>query len=855
MGKRKVGQVMTPGSQLSSSHVNHGSSSQVDSHAEGANSQFSTVEFHDSQINSSHVDVSNSQSSSLDGCDSHLHLSHVNDSNSQLSPVPGPSGLSNDDHDSQSSSSPTSGNVSRPKSYMTKSRIKQKSLMKKDMRQQQFNKAKKDYLRGTFKSLHTCAKFYKVPYSTLYGMVQNDGVYSGSGRKSNVLSSDEELLVTKHVKWRASVGCGLTWSGLQKLVQEILIAATTSNTDRVTGYEAQGHMPNTSWVRRFADRNNLTLRATMEISKGRQICSAADMDKWFKDIEELLLDDPNLAPCLEDPSRVFNQDETAVEIGSDSQRVLAEIGTKVLYHVSGGSREHITVSYLCSASGAMVPPRVIYKGVRNMAPIHLKNLPTDGLSGTWNFSVSQKGYINQDLYVEVLKDLDQYLTLHSIQRPVLLIIDGAKAHISLQAAEFCLAKQIQPVLLKPNMTHLLQPLDLTFFCSLKKQLKSSAYEWQCDPANAGQVLNKYSIVGLLHKVTENCLRKPDLLANGFKRSGICPFNPGAPDKSKLLPATIFEPSADSSPGSVEQTTQSSPPQPTPGSSSMDISTQPPPTVYAEVPVCVSDIIPDSNSPISTSQLTIATPSPSPLADIGVPASLQCDISEMSHQDTHEDNISVDNYQFNFDNSTNDEVMDDQPVPVTSTPKHPTRKCSTCLKVIPVSVFSIHTSMCTTPTTSTTPTTTQDITVSPVIPEDKLKSVPEFNLDERIIQLNKFEVLLLTPDQVKEFNQKFSEKKVIQDEPLFNSWLPLKLSTIPTEAESIKRVLANHTASNIPKRKQARQQNLPTGKDRFNPTSQAWIQVLTEQEKKKKSPPGKSKVANQPKKTAKKKLRV
>ena len=67
-----------------------------------------------------------------------------------------------------------------------------------------------------------------------------------------------------------------------------------------------------------------------------------------------------------------------------------------------------------------------------------------------------------------------------------------------------------------------------------------AWEWQCDPSNAGQVLSKYSIVGLLHKATEICLNKPDLLSNGFRRSGICPFNPRAPDRDKLLPATIFE---------------------------------------------------------------------------------------------------------------------------------------------------------------------------------------------------------------------------------------------------------------------------------------------------------------------------
>ena len=57
-----------------------------------------------------------------------------------------------------------------------------------------------------------------------------------------------------------------------------------------------------------------------------------------------------------------------------------------------------------------------------------------------------------------------------------------------------------------------------------------------------------------------------------------------------------------------------------------------------------------------------------------------------------------------------------------------------------------------------------------------------------MQLNKFEVVMMTPLQVKEFNEKIKEKRVVQDEPLFNSWLSLKLAGIPTEAESISRVL-------------------------------------------------------------------
>ena len=154
---------------------------------------------------------------------------------------------------------------------MTKSRLKIEAQNAKIKKKNLFDRAKQSYLAGKFKSLHKCARFHKVPYSTLYRLVDSNDDFHGSGKSSSVLKPDEEELIINHVKWRASVGCGLTWRGLQKLIQEILIAAKVSNPARLTGYENQGQMPNIHMVRRLADRYNLTLRSTMEISKGRQV--------------------------------------------------------------------------------------------------------------------------------------------------------------------------------------------------------------------------------------------------------------------------------------------------------------------------------------------------------------------------------------------------------------------------------------------------------------------------------------------------------------------------------------------------------------------------------------------------------
>ena len=84
---------------------------------------------------------------------------------------------------------------------------------------------------------------------------------------------------------------------------------------------------------------------------------------------------PELAEAIQDPSRIFNQDETSAQIGSSCKRILAEVGTKVLMSISSGSREHITASYLVSASGGMVPPRCVFRGVRNVGPSGVRALP------------------------------------------------------------------------------------------------------------------------------------------------------------------------------------------------------------------------------------------------------------------------------------------------------------------------------------------------------------------------------------------------------------------------------------------------------------------------------------------------
>ena len=164
-------------------------------------------------------------------------------------------------------------------------------------------------------------------------------------------------------------------------------------------------------------------------------------------------------------------------------------------------------------------------------------------------------------------------------------------------------------------------------------------------------------------------------------------------------------------------------------------------------------------------------------------------------------------------------------------------------------------------------TTQNVTNNglPKDPIPEIKTVPDFSLKDRGRQLQKFEMLLLSEETIDEFNQLFSERNLDAQEPLFQSWLILKNASLPTEDQALKKVLQDHTASNVSKKKTNRKRNLPLGPARYDPVSPEWEAILHEQAAKKpkaknnpkqpqpkqKKPPAKQKGD----KTSKRKLRL
>ena len=105
--------------------------------------------------------------------------------------------------------------------------------------------------------------------------------------------------------------------------------------------------------------------------------------------------------------------------------MLAERGTKVLLNVSSSTRDHITCVLTVIAGGDIMPPMCLFRGVRNVAAVHLATLPQDGKSGAWSLHSTEKGFITSEKFVVLLQELVKHLEERQIERPVILFMDGA----------------------------------------------------------------------------------------------------------------------------------------------------------------------------------------------------------------------------------------------------------------------------------------------------------------------------------------------------------------------------------------------------------------------------------------------
>ena len=228
---------------------------------------------------------------------------------------------------------------------------------------------------------------------------------------------------------------------------------------------------------------------------------------------------------LNKPSNIFNMDETGLQLNNKPGFVIAQKGSKNVAAITSSEKgETITITSCCNAEGIFIPPVCIFKGKNKKAEFEDNSPP-----GATVYMNEKSAYINTNLFFMWLKN-------HFLPRKpsgkVILVLDGHSTHCnSVEMLEFAEGHEIILLCLPGHTTQFLQPLDRSFFKSLKSNFnKATAHFMRTNPTRKITRL----VFGKLFPQAWSLSAVAGNAIAGFRAIGIFPLNANAiPDYAFL----------------------------------------------------------------------------------------------------------------------------------------------------------------------------------------------------------------------------------------------------------------------------------------------------------------------------------
>ena len=231
---------------------------------------------------------------------------------------------------------------------------------------------------------------------------------------------------------------------------------------------------------------------------------------------------------------------TGIKIVPSSGWTLAKVGSQRIEVIGANDKRQITAVFCGSMVGDFLPLQLIYGGKTNRC--HPKfQFPLD-----WDITNSQKHWSNEDTMIRYFENIlvpyirkTRELINVSESSPGLLIMDNFKGQVTTAIFDLLERNNIHTCLLPANTTDLLQPLDVAVNKPAKDLLRRKFQEWyseqisdqlqdgqelssfELDPIALGLPMMKEAVAGWLVEMFEYFQENPQIIVNGFLRTGIC----------------------------------------------------------------------------------------------------------------------------------------------------------------------------------------------------------------------------------------------------------------------------------------------------------------------------------------------
>lgn len=359
--------------------------------------------------------------------------------------------------------------------------------------------------------INEAARRYNIPKTTLKRKIKGYIVSKGSLGCNSVLGPENERKIVAHITKLQAAGFtpdrDTVRSMAFKLANQLGIQHTFNFDNDMAGYD---------WPHSFLRRNpQLSVRKSEGISKNRALGMTKAVVKEYFDLLEKTINETQL---VGKPCHIFNMDESGLQLNNKPGEVIALKGSKCVSTITTGEKGD-TISVVCcfNGEGNYIPPYCMFKGKNKKVEF------SDGMPPGSAVVMNQKSaYMNSELFYDWLKT--QFLPRKPPGK-VILILDGHASHCgNVEMLEFAKDNDIILLGLPSHTTHFLQPLDRSFFKSLK-----SYYDYECNSFmknNPSRHITRHQFGKLLGSAWSKSATVENAVS-GFRSCGIIPLNMSA----------------------------------------------------------------------------------------------------------------------------------------------------------------------------------------------------------------------------------------------------------------------------------------------------------------------------------------
>ncbi|KAJ6439193.1 hypothetical protein O9K51_08605 [Purpureocillium lavendulum] len=261
------------------------------------------------------------------------------------------------------------------------------------------------------------------------------------------------------------------------------------------------------WATRFIRRHGYFKRRQKTLNADR--AASEDFDRvveYFQKLQEIIEETRIL------PEDIWNMDETGFRIGVGKDQLIITKRKRSHYFSIPENRESATLIEAISAGGRYTPAFIILAGQNHMAHwYHQQELEPETV-----LRPTPSGYSNDEISLEWIQHFDKHTEKCRKGWKRLLIVDGHGSHHTKEFIEYCDKHGIIPFGLPPNLTHLLQPLDVVVFQPLK-HYHAKALDLM---ARDGLVnITKIEFLSCIQDVRKEAF-KESTIRSAFKKTGI-----------------------------------------------------------------------------------------------------------------------------------------------------------------------------------------------------------------------------------------------------------------------------------------------------------------------------------------------